>query len=100
MEEALARQDPAIARRGGNQAHSAALALGDWESLPAVGAASVRLGELIGQRAEAGITARAIFQVAFIRAQRQGSVDGALRSAEAFADVGDFALADLALGVA
>jgi len=66
----------------------------------AVGGAYVRLGERTGQPDEARITARGIFQIAFARAQREGSLEGALRAAEAFASLGELALADLALRVA
>ncbi len=100
MEEALAQQDLRGARREWDHAYSSALTTGDWKGMVGVGEAYVRLGERTGQRDEAGATARGILQIAFTRAQREGSPEGVLRAAEALADLGEFALADLSLGVA
>lgn len=98
MAEALARQDLEGARREWDRAYSAALTLGGWQGLLAVGEAYVRLGEQAGRREEGGITARGIFQIAFTRAQRERSLEGVLCTAEAFADLREQAMADLALG--
>jgi hypothetical protein len=100
MDEALARNDLQVARREWNEAYVAALRLGDWRGMIDVGEGHLRLGGRTGSRGEAAITARGIFQIAFHRAEREGSLDGVLRAAEAFADRGEVALADLALGAA
>ena len=100
MEEALAQQDFGGARREWDRAYSAALTAGGWKEMVATAEAHARLGERTGRRDEAGFTARGILQIAFARAQREASPSGLLRTAEALADLGEVALADLALGMA
>ncbi len=100
VEEALARQDLANAQREWDAAYSSALILKEWQGMAAVGEAYMRVKERTGGGEEGRTEARRIFQIAFARAQRQGSLDGVLRMAEDFAELRDLVLADLALHVA
>jgi hypothetical protein len=100
MEASLAAHDPAAARLEWDAAYSAALRLAEWQGMAAVGEASLRLNGRTGGSDQGRITARGIFQIALTRAQRQGSLDGVLRTAEDFAALGELASARLALRVA
>ncbi len=100
MEEALALQDRPAATRAWDEAYVAALQMGGWEGMAAVGQAYLRLGGFSGHPGETAIVARGIFQITFTRAYRAESPEGVLRAAKAFADLGDLAMADLYLGVA
>ncbi len=100
MDAALAARDVRGATRAWSVAYTMALGIESWRGMTAVGEAALRLGERTGHGEEAAKTARALYQMAFLRAQRQASAEGMLRAAEGFARVGDPAMADLALRVA
>lgn len=97
---AIARGDSAAALRALQQAHVAALSARRWEGLVAVGDAALRVGEATGDRTGALTRARQAYLTALFRARAAGSLDGALRAAEAFAAIGDAAVAERALRVA
>jgi hypothetical protein len=61
---------------------------------------AVRIGDTGGLRGPAAARARGSYLTALFRARRDGSIDGVLRAAEAFAAVGDTDIADQALRVA
>lgn len=87
--EALARQDVSAAETAWLDAFVAALKSPGWEGLIEVGNAYLRLGQLAGFGKAAEAKAGRIYGAALFRAQQQGSVDGVLRTAEAFAALGD-----------
>ena len=76
-----------------HDAYGAALESRSWESMIAVGDAFIAIGRASGSARGARVNARDAYLTALIRARRERSVDGALRSAEAFGALGDQAIA-------
>ncbi len=89
MDEALARGDVSAAMRARQDAYLAAVESRRWEGMAAVGDASMRLARLSGARGDLQPEARRAYLAALFRARHQGSLDGVLRVAEAFAALGD-----------
>ena len=89
MDRALGNHDVDGARRAWESAHLAAVDSLSWEGLLAAGEACLRIGGAIDGRASAEPTARRVFFAALYRACRENSFDGILRTAEAFANLGD-----------
>jgi hypothetical protein len=88
VDAALARGDVTAAVAAWRQAHAAAMRSGQWESMIAVGDASRRLARDGG--AQEGVTrARQAYLTALFRARRDRSVEGSLRAAVAFGELGD-----------
>jgi hypothetical protein len=81
-------------------AHTAAVRSLRWEGLLAVGDASLRIATMprLGRAFEA--KARQVYLAALFRARDQGSLDGVLRTAEAFAMLGDGDVVEQCLRVA
>ncbi len=69
--------------------YGAALSARDWESMLAIGDASMRISQIAGARVGFLAKARAAYRVALFRARRQQSLDGVLRVTDAFAALGD-----------
>ena len=82
VDDAVARGDDAAARVAWRHAYGAAVRSSRWEGLMEVGAAAHRL-------ADGHANARQAYRTALLRAQREGSLDGLLRAAIAFGDLGD-----------
>src|SRR5262245_18878920 len=70
-------------------AYAAALESHQWESVIAVGDAFMAIGRAPGSAAGARRNARQAYLTALIRARRERSVEGALRTATAFEDPAD-----------
>src|SRR2546425_7493092 len=100
VDEALARADISAAVRAWHDAYGAALAAGSWEAMLSVGDAVVRVGQAAEARMGARPNARQAYLTALLRAQRDGSVDGVLRVAEAFDSLGDRAVASQCVRIA
>ena len=81
-------------------AHRRAARDGRWESLLEVGEAYQRIAARAGAPDTAGKRARDAYGAALRSARRAESVDGALRAAEAFAQVGDAAEVERSLRAA
>jgi hypothetical protein len=86
--------------RAWHDAYGAALANRSWEGLLALGEAFMKIGHAAGTPGGAPMNAREAYVAALIRARRNCSVDGALRSAEAFAELGDRAIVEQSLYIA
>jgi hypothetical protein len=82
VDDAIARGDDAAAVTAWRYAYGAAVRSSHWEGLMEVGAAAHRL-------ADGHANARQAYRTALLRAQREGSLDGLLRAALAFGDLGD-----------
>lgn len=93
LDRALSRGDAVNAQRAWSGAEVAAVASLTWEALVEVGDATRRIGDAAGARALTTPWARRSYLTAFVRAQRQGSLDGMLHAAEGFAALGDRDLA-------
>ena len=97
MDEALARNDLPMAQRAAHDAFVTTLVTVTWEGNIAVGQAYQRLAERLEWQAQALKTARKAYIDAFFVARQQGSLDGVLESAAAFATLGDYAVVDQCL---
>jgi hypothetical protein len=100
VDRALAQHDVSAAVRAWHDAYGAALASRGWEGMIAVGDAFLRIGAEAGTPGGSRSNARQAYLNAFIRARRDGSADGLRRTAEAFATLGDHAVATQCLRVA
>ena len=100
VEKELALGHVDVAVRVWHDAYGAALASGSWESMIAVGDAFVKIGRASGTPRGARMNAREAYLTALIRARRDRSVDGVLRSAEAFRLLDDRAVGEQCLHIA
>lgn len=100
VDEAVGRNDVAQAVLLWREAYAAALRSRHWAGLVSVGDAYRRLGELGGFRKASEAKARETYLAALFRARQDGSLDGVLRVAEAFADLGDGDVVERCLRVA
>jgi hypothetical protein len=100
VETELARGHIDVAVRVWHDAYCAALESRSWESMIAVGDAFMRIGGSAGTPGGARMNARDAYLIAMIRARRHRSVDGALRSADAFRELGDRAIVEQCLHIA
>jgi hypothetical protein len=82
------------------EARREALRSGTWEAMIDVGDASRRLAAGGGFRREGDARAREAYMTALLRARRDHSVDGVLRAAVAFGELGDRAVVAQALRIA
>ena len=100
VNELLDRGDLSAATFAWRDAYGAALDGSGWEGLIAVGDAFVRLADLARVPHGARDNARQAYLAAFIRAERAGSVDGIVRTASAFARLGEYAVSEQCLRIA
>ena len=100
IEKELERGHVDVAVRVWHDAYGAALESRSWESMIAVGDAFMAIGRASGTPGGARMNARHAYLTALIRARRDRSVDGALRSAEAFRDLDDRAIVEQCLHIA
>jgi hypothetical protein len=100
VDEALGRNDQAQALLLWREAYAAALRSRHWQGLVAVGDTYRRLGARGGFEKAAVAKARQAYLVALFRARQEGSVDGVLRVADAFAELGDDAVVQQCLAIA
>ena len=100
VDRALGQRDVDEARRAWKDAHLAAVESFSWEGLIATGQASLRIGDATEGRPLAEPAARRAFFAALYRACRENSVEGILRAAEAFDDLGDREVVEECLGLA
>ena len=100
FERELAEGHLDVALRILYDAYGAALESRSWESMIAVGDAFLAAGQAPGNAAGARMNARQAYLTALIRARRARSVEGALRSAEAFRRLADRDVVEQCLHVA
>ena len=100
VDQALARNDVAAAQRAAHDAYVATRVSARWDGHIALGDAYRRIGEAANSRAAAEATARRTYLDAFLLARQQGSLEGVLQSAAAFAALGDDRVVQQCLGVA
>lgn len=98
--EALAMNNITAAVRAWHDAYEATLGTRRWDGLVEVGEAYLRIGEVAGFRKAWEARARETYLKALFRARGQGSVNGVLRVAEAFAALGDHEGFDQCLRIA
>jgi hypothetical protein len=100
MDEALAAGDIRLAERAWHDAYGQALGSRHWAGMVEAGDAALRVRAVAKAQRLAAPTARQAYLTALVRARGQGSVDGVLRTAEAFARLGDGEVVEQALRVA
>ena len=100
VDRALGKQDVEGARRAWESAHLAAVESLSWEGLLAAGESCLRIGSAVGERASAEPVARRAYFAALYRACRENSFEGILRTAEAFANLGDREVVEECAGLA
>lgn len=100
MDEALNQKNVPAAERAWHDAYLAAIGVRFWEGMIEVGDASLRIGAGGGFPRAAEATARRSYLTALLRARQLGSVDGALRTAKAFAALGDHEVVERCLKLA
>lgn len=100
VEDALAQKHMSAAQQAWRDAYGEAFRSRRWEGLLEVGDAYLRIGEVARTRETAEATARRTYLVALFRAHQQGSPEGVLRIAEAFARLGDREVVEQSLRVA
>jgi hypothetical protein len=88
-DEALRDGDVAQALTWWREANVVALRSRQWEGMIEVGDAARRLGVGAGLRRDGDALARNAYMTALLRARRQGSLDGMLRAAVGFGELGD-----------
>jgi hypothetical protein len=94
VSDALAGGDVATATRAWNDAYGVALAASTWAAMADVGDAARRLADATPTRSPYEEKARQAYLISLFRARNEGSLDGVLRAAEAFAALGDRELVD------
>jgi len=99
VDRALGKRDVESAQRAWESAHLAAVESLSWEGLLAAGEACLRIGGTIGARTTAEPVARRAYFAALYRACRENSFEGILRTAEAFANLGDREVVEECVGL-
>lgn len=99
-QEALREGDAAQALSWWQEARREAVRSGTWEGMIEVGDGSRRLATSDASRRDADARAREAYMTALLRARRDHSVDGVLRAAVAFGELGDRAVVAHALHIA
>jgi hypothetical protein len=100
MDAALARGDISSAVRARQSAHQRAMAARSWQGMLAVGDATLRLEGATGYRAVGLSEARRAYLTALYRARQQGSLEGVLGAARAFAALSDRDMVEGSLAIA
>jgi len=100
VDDALARNDLADAEMLWREAYAAALKSRHWEGMVAVGDVYRRLGERAGFHKTSDAKARETYLAALFRARSQESLEGVLRAAQGFADLGDHDIVEQCIRVA
>jgi hypothetical protein len=99
VDRALGKRDVEGAQQAWENAHLAAVESLSWEGLLAAGEACLRIGGAIGARVTAEPAARRAYFAALYRACRENSFEGILRTAEAFANLGDREVVEECVGL-
>jgi hypothetical protein len=100
LDDALHHGSIDLAERAWHEAYSAALGSRQWEGMVAVGDAYLRIAAASGTGRAARARARQSYVTALYRARAAGSVDGVLRVAQAFKDLGDQDVVSVCLRIA
>jgi hypothetical protein len=83
-----------------HEAYAAVLGARRWEGYADVADAWLRVGGTFNAAVPSRVRARELYLTAFLRARQAGSLDGVLRAAKAFGDLGDTGVMQQALRVA
>jgi hypothetical protein len=100
LDDAILRRDFDAAKRQWRDAYAMALRSRQWDALIEVGDSYRRLGRAGGFTRAADAGAREAYFNALLRARRDSSLDGVLRTGEAFAELGDTGVVEQCLHLA
>jgi hypothetical protein len=100
VEEALVRGDLVAAERLWRDAYTAALKSRHWQGMVAAADTYRALGARAGFREASIAKGRQTYLTALFRARSEGSVEGVLRTAERFAELGDRGVVEQCIRVA
>lgn len=100
LDEALANKDISAAEQAWHDVYAKALGSRRWEGMVEAADAQLKIGTAAGARKASEARARGIYLAALFRARQQGSLDGVLRVADAFASLGDREVVDQCLRIA
>jgi hypothetical protein len=100
MDRAIEERNVTAAVRAWREAYVLAVNDMGWHGLLEVAVACRRIGAIAGFAKTSEDRARETYWLALFRARRQGSLDGVLRSAEAFGALGDRAMVEQCIRVA
>jgi len=100
VDEALARGDLAAAELQWREAYAAALKSRHWQGMVAAGDTYRVLGARAGFRAASVAKARQAYLTALFRARNEGWLEGVLRTAYRFAELGDREVVEQCIRVA
>lgn len=100
VDEALATRNVSAAELAWHKAYVAALGARGWMGMVEVGDAYLRIGEVAKGRKVAQAKAREAYLSALFRARSERSVEGVLRTAEAFSALGDREVVEQCLRIA
>jgi hypothetical protein len=100
VDTALATGDVAAALRAWHELYSTTLGTRRWEGFAEAGDAFLRIARALGSPAQGMARARDLYMSALFRASGAGSLDGVLRLASAFVDLGDDEIVTHALRIA
>lgn len=98
--DALARDNVSGAETAWREAYAAALKSRHWEGMVAVGDAYRLVGERGRFRTTSEAKARQTYLIGLLRARAEASLDGVLRVADRFADLGDREVVEQCLRIA
>jgi hypothetical protein len=99
-ESALAQRNLRAAVQAWDAAHLAAVGSLSWEGLIEVGDTYLRIGQASGLRDTTLATTRRAYFAALFRACQKDSLEGILRTAQAFAGLGDAHVVEECVGLA
>jgi hypothetical protein len=100
VDRAVARRDASEAVTAWFDAYYAALGARGWQGYADVADAQVRIGSTFGHTRAAQVPVRQLYLDTLLRARERQSLEGVLRAAKGFADLGDRHVARRALGIA
>ena len=100
VDQALAEKKLSDAEQAWDEAYLAALRSRRWAGMVEAGDAARRIGEVAGLPKAGKVKARGAYFAALFRARQERSIEGVLRVAEAFGDVGDREVARQCLRIA
>lgn len=100
VETSLIRGDVGAAERAWHDAYRTAFGSRRWDGLVEVGDAYLLIGEAAKGREVAEARARMLYLSALFRARQQGSLEGVLRTSEAFRALGDREVVEQGLRIA
>ncbi|MBI1846953.1 MAG: hypothetical protein HYR86_08280 [Candidatus Rokubacteria bacterium] len=100
VRHALQERNVGTAMAAWRHGYAAALASGDWRGIVALGDAALRIGDVAGMHTLFFAAARDMYLQAFVHARRARDLEGVLRIAQAFGELGEREVVDWCVRIA